>query len=381
MQPISIIVAKPHSSALPQQPLKDGAPAILCSAAPSKNLRFVGYWLLLCAAMVFVMALLGATTRLTGSGLSMVTWRPYIEALPPLTEEAWQKIFGLYQQSPQYIQVNMGMSLAEFKLIFFWEWLHRVWGKLISVVFFMPLCFWAVRRVLPRSLLFSLLGVMALGVMQAFLGWFMVKSGLVDRPEVSHYRLAFHLCMAFAIYSALLNIGFGVLVPVTRSDDKRVRKARKFSLILLCLAALTIFWGAMVAGLKAGLVYNSFPLMDGKIVPEELLQQPHFFLALFSNHAGVQFIHRCLAFSTFGFACFLYGQVTKLYVAPVARTATKLVLGALLLQITLGVSTLLWQVPLLLAVMHQAGAMVVLASLIWLLHHMRYEKTSEMVLP
>lgn len=327
----------------------------------------IALWLFSCAVAVFGMALIGAITRLTESGLSIVEWKPVTGALPPLNAADWQHAFDLYRQSPQFLTVNTDMTLADFKQIFFWEWLHRLWGRLIGLAYLVPfLWFWKQGR-LPRESLPALTGVLALGFLQGAMGWYMVKSGLVDMPAVSHYRLAAHLMLAFLIYGSLFRLGLAFALRPER-DAGRLAPLRRMIRATILLAALVMIWGAFVAGLDAGMIYNTFPLMDGHWFPPETLQYKPVWRAFFEDPATVQFTHRVLALLLFAKIIFLIWR-SRSYHPPHRLKILFTVLGcAVLAQVALGITTLLTQVQIHVAVTHQAGALAVLTVLIWLLH-------------
>lgn len=339
------------------------ATAATVSAERQVNRQRVAFWLIGCAGMVFAMAVIGAITRLTESGLSMVEWRPLIGTLPPLSDAEWQRVFDLYRQTPEYRLVNAGMSLEAFREIFFWEWLHRLWGRLIGVVFAVPfLWLWLTGRI-PRPLMPRLLVVLALGAGQALMGWYMVQSGLVDRPSVSQYRLAAHLGLAFLIYGLLVWLALGLL------DDGRDRPAaasalRRHTWISLGIAAVTVLWGAFVAGLDAGLAYNTFPLMNGALLPPEAFNLMPAWLNAFENTALVQFIHRWLGMAT-AVVVLVLAWRGRLIPGNVGRLAIAAGVMALL-QVALGIATLLLAVPIVLGALHQAGALVLVTLLLWL---------------
>lgn len=339
--------------------------------------RTAKHWLLVCAAAVFMMALIGAVTRLTESGLSIVEWKPITGALPPLSEAAWQAEYHLYQQSPQGEIINRGMSMEDFKYIYFWEWLHRLWGRLIGVIYALPLIIlW---RRLPVETKPALLGLLALGGAQACMGWFMVKSGLVDQPMVSHYRLAAHLSLAALIYALLLRqalIFQGPAVTAMASADSR--RLRRFSLTTLAMVAITIVWGAFVAGLDAGMLYNTFPTMDGHWLPPELDDHRPLWHGFVAEPAIVQFTHRVLAVLTLVKVLALWRLSRRLLVAEQVRriaTYAALAVGA---QVLLGIATLMTQVQIGLATLHQGGAFILLGVLTWLIYHLspRQERTA-----
>lgn len=306
-------------------------------------------WLFFTAFMVFAMAIIGAITRLTESGLSMVEWRPLIGTIPPLSEAEWTRVFNIYRETPEYQLKNAGMDLEGFKEIFFWEWFHRVWGRLIGLVYGLPLLFFWLRGMIPKGWGWPLFGLLVLGGAQGVMGWYMVESGLVDRPSVSHYRLAAHLGLAAIIFCLLLAAGFAM----------RTGKRAQFSLpITLGFAAVipAFIWGAFVAGLDAGLVYNEFPHMgQGRLVPEEfaLSGQPWWVMVL-GDPVGVQFTHRWLAIGAVAVLCF------------VAWRMQYWVLGAMAIaQMGIGIVTLLTQLWIPVAALHQAGAFIMLGLLVW----------------
>jgi cytochrome c oxidase assembly protein subunit 15 len=332
-------------------------------AGPAGNARQIALWLLACAAMVFAMAVIGAITRLTESGLSITEWKPITGALPPLSEAAWQAAFAKYRATPEFQLKHSYMDLADFKAIYFWEWLHRLWGRLIGLVFALPLLFLWIRGRIPRALLPRLLLLLGLGALQGAIGWFMVQSGLADRPDVSHYRLALHLLTALLIYAALLWVAIGLLMPGAGAPAG----LRHHGLIGLALLGVTILWGAFVAGLDAGQAYNSWPLMDGRLVPPEMWTLVPVWLNPTENTAAVQFIHRWLAVIT--------AAVLLLFAARIARWGApqpaKWLAAAVVLQVVLGIATLLMKVPVALGAAHQAGALLVLTFLIWTLAEIR----------
>ena len=335
----------------------------------------IGLWLLVCAAMVFAIVIIGGITRLTHSGLSMVEWRPLIGILPPLNEAEWQRVFGLYQLSPEYIQVNHGMTIEAFKGIFWWEWFHRLFAQAIGFVFLLPfLFFWLTKRI-RKELMPNLIGLFLLGGMQGVVGWLMVASGLVDRPAVSHYRLAAHLSTAMLIFSFLLWQALTLLRPLAYSAAVAGRKAwtlRLHLVLALLLALTTLVWGALVAGLHAGLIYNTFPLMNGEFIASDAWFFDPKWINVFENATAVQFCHRWLAIGT-GFVVLLYGwRVASLELLSPTTRRLGFALGAwVLVQISLGITTLLLSVPIATAVIHQAGAFVLLTLILWALHDLR----------
>lgn len=299
----------------------------------------VSLWLKSLMAAVMVMVVIGGATRLTHSGLSMTQWKP-LHVLPPFSAEAWEEEFALYRQSPEYAHINKGMHLSEFKKIFWWEYGHRLLGRLVGLLVVLPLLF--LFKSLPSWLRGRMGIVFALGGMQGVIGWWMVKSGLKADPAVSHLRLCVHLVMAFVILSILA-------VSLWRYENKEFKKVTFKNVMLLGLIALTIVYGAFMAGLKSGLIYNTFPLMEGQFLPSEWNFYDPFWKNFLNNGAMVQWIHRVLAISTVGYGLYLWAN----------DSAYKLLSIKLLVQLVLGITTLLLMVPLGFALLHQAWAMVV----------------------
>jgi heme a synthase len=334
--------------------------------------RAVGLWLLGCAAMVLAMAVIGAITRLTESGLSIMEWAPVTGALPPLSQAEWERLFALYQQIPEYRQQNAGMGLAEFKSIFWWEYIHRLWGRLIGVVFALPLAWFWWRGQIDRAFGRKLLIALALGAAQGGLGWFMVASGFADRTDVSQYRLTAHLLLALAIYGYLFWLALSVIWPRPEySRDGAAPLLRRALWVLLALVAVTIASGGFVAGLNAGLTYNTFPLMDGRLIPDGYAMQSPWIVNLFENIAAVQFNHRILAVTTVTVALVLWLWSLSRDIAPAAHGGFAALAILALIQLALGITTLLLVVPVSLGALHQAGAILVLTATIWTLYHLR----------
>ena len=335
------------------------------ASLPTPEDRGVAAWLFLCCAAVGLMVVIGGITRLTDSGLSIAEWRPLIGTLPPLTDAEWSRIFDLYRQTSEYRLQNAGMSLAEFQSIFWWEYLHRLWGRLIGVVFLLPLVWFAVRGRLSRGLGVRLLGIFALGGLQGAIGWWMVASGLVDRVDVSAYRLAVHLGIAFLIYGLIFWLWLDL---VDRRRGLVDRSIRRLAWLGLGMVSLTIVAGAFVAGNKAGLIYNTFPLMGGQIVPPDYAAAPSLTAILFENPASVQFNHRIIAIVTVALVSLLWWRARA--DSSLAFPVTVLALIALM-QAALGISTVLLVVPLPLAIAHQFGALLLLTAALWVTHRVR----------
>ncbi len=320
-------------------------------------------WLFGVAALVFVMITLGGATRLTGSGLSITEWQPILGAVPPLSETAWLDAFAKYQAIPQYTRLNKGMSLDAFKAIFWWEWSHRFLGRLIGVVFAVPFAwFWVTGRLSKRSTS-KLVGVLALGAAQAFIGWFMVQSGLTERLDVSQFRLALHLSVAFLILGALIWLGFdlGRDVIAAASAKTATQSQRAWASIIAVAIFVQVALGALVAGMKGGLTYNTWPLMDGRLVPLGLGALEPWYLNAFENVTAVQFNHRMMAYLV---TALVFGHVFSIIrtvdVVRLRRSAA-LLAAAVVIQVILGIWTLLAVVPIPLALAHQAGAAALFA--------------------
>jgi heme a synthase len=327
--------------------------------------RSVAAWLIACCALVFAMVVVGGVTRLTHSGLSIVEWQPIVGTLPPLDAGQWEEAFAKYRLTPEYRQVNRGMTLDDFKGIFWWEYCHRLLGRAIGVVFLVPLVVFALRGKIDRSRVPRLAGIFVLGGLQGALGWYMVKSGLVDDPRVSQYRLTSHLGLAVLIYAAMLWLALDMLHPQRAA---RTRRLRRCAGMLAALVFVMILSGGLVAGIHAGRAYNTFPLMNGHLVPPEILMLEPWTLNFFNNMATVQFDHRAIALILAIVTPLLWWRVRRAPVAPRARIAAHVLLGMLAAQIALGVATLLLVVPVPLAAAHQAGAVLVFTAALYLTH-------------
>jgi heme a synthase len=335
--------------------------------------RPVGIWLLTGCLLIAAMITVGGVTRLTGSGLSITEWNVLMGALPPLSEADWEALFTRYQASPQYQLMNAHFTLAEFKGIFWWEYIHRLIGRLLGLVFLIPFLWFLIRGAFDRPLLRRVLLIFALGAFQGVLGWLMVASGLVDRPSVSHYRLAAHLLTAFLTFAVTLWVALEVL----RGDDVGVAVPtvlRRMVVGLVVLFVVQAGYGALVAGLKAGFMFNTFPHMGPSLTPPGLLLMEPAIRNLTENPVTVQFVHRTLAWLMLPYAVWLWHS---LKVHGVRRRAN-LLFGAVLLQFTLGALTILRLPtnPVLWGALHQAGAVLLLAALVWLLFGIRRQRPS-----
>ncbi len=313
--------------------------------------------------LVYAMIIIGGTTRLTGSGLSMTDWNLIMGAIPPMNAQDWQETFDQYKQFPQYKLVNRDMSLAEFKNIFFWEYLHRVWGRMIGVVFMVPFIIFLIRKQISRTLLPKLLIILFMGAFQGVLGWIMVKSGLVDKPWVSPYRLTAHLITALILYAYLFWLTMDHLfTPSAQANDTGLKK---WSWWLTALIGLQIFFGGFMSGTKAGLFYPTFPTMNGAWIPEDLFVQSPFWVNIFENVATIQFIHRGLAYFLAVFIGVFWLRSRKTINSPPLQNAFLYLWITLGLQLFLGIHTLIncqGQIPVLLGVLHQGGAVLLLTA-------------------
>ncbi len=330
----------------------------------------VAGWLMLCCIMIFAMVVLGGVTRLTGSGLSMVEWDPIFGFVPPLDQQQWEDVFAKYRESPEYRKINANMDLHGFKSIYWFEFSHRVLGRSIGTVFLIPFLYFLWRGMLPRKWVPRLLFAFVLGGLQGLLGWYMVKSGLVDHPHVSQYRLTAHLGLALVIYCYLLWLLFDLLFPGREPEHQKPRpgKAAKW---LFALAGTTVLSGGFVAGLKAGYAYNTFPKMgDQWLPPAGWALQPGW-RNLFENIATVQFDHRVLATLTFVSILLFWFRTRHRVTTRATRVGLDLLLLVVLAQVSLGISTLLLHVPVPLASLHQAGALTLLTVMLFINHRLR----------
>jgi cytochrome c oxidase assembly protein subunit 15 len=336
------------------------------SASRPKHARALRVWLATLALLIVVMILVGGATRLTDSGLSITEWQPIMGVVPPLSDADWDKAFAAYRKIPEYTELKRGMSLEEFKTIFWWEWVHRFLGRMIGVVFFVPFIGFWLAGYIPRNYLPRLIGLFLLGALQGAVGWYMVKSGLVDRTDVSQYRLAAHFGTALLIlgYTLWLLLSLGVDGTSAR-NGARSRAPVWVASGILTLIFLQLLAGALVAGLDAGFGFNTWPLINGAFVPEGLGEASPWYLNLFENHLTVQFDHRMLGYAVVA-ATLAQLAWLALKRAPVQLIGSALTLALLaLLQAVLGVWTLLLAVPIPLGLAHQAGAVAVFCAAVY----------------
>jgi heme a synthase len=352
--------------------------------------RAIGVWLLACCAMIFLMVLIGGITRLTESGLSITEWKPIEGVLPPLSAAQWQDAFANYKAIPQYQAIHADMTLEQFKQIYFWEYLHRLWGRLIGFAFLLPFLLFVIRGQVSRRLIAPLAGLFALGGLQGALGWWMVESGLESRIEVSQYRLAAHLAMAVVIYLAMFWVALGLVWPTPspprkresslidldlrfRGGDGKDRHRALFvvSALVLLLIFTTLVAGAFVAGTRAGYLDNTFPLMEGQFVPPDYWHLTPLWRNWFENLTSVQFDHRVFAETTWLFIAALWLASLRARLTPSQRWALHVLFFFACLQFALGITTLLTVVWLPVAAAHQAGALFLLTAAMVSLYALR----------
>ena len=337
--------------------------------------RQIAAWLFICSSLVFATLVVGGVTRLTHSGLSIVEWQPLLGALPPLSQADWLEVFEKYKLTPEFQQVNHRMTLDEFKGIFWWEYFHRVLGRTIGLVFFLPFLYFLLRGRVERPLVPKLAGIFLLGGLQGAMGWYMVKSGLVDDPRVSQYRLTAHLSLAFLIFVAMIWVALGLLAERGgRMVNGTVLGLRRFGFWLTLLVLYMVVTGGFVAGIRAGKAYNTFPLMNGHLVPPEIWLPELGWLNLFNNMATVQFDHRLGAWLLAFLVPWFWLRLQRSAASARAKLSGHALLLALAAQIALGIATLLTFVPepvIALAAAHQGGAMLLLGILLWVNHELR----------
>ncbi len=326
----------------------------------SADKRPIAGWLFVCAGLVLAMVVMGGVTRLTHSGLSIVEWQPLVGVVPPLSEADWQELFAKYRATPEFKLVNFAIGLEGFKRIFWWEYFHRLLGRLAGVAYLLPFLYFLARRRLDRPLAWKLWGVFALGALQGALGWYMVQSGLVDDPRVSQFRLTAHLGLALLVYSAQLWIALELISP-------RREPFSRLALGLPILVFLMALSGGMVAGLRAGYAYNTFPLMNGHIVPPEIFLIEPWWKNFAYNMATVQFVHRALFWALLVLIPLAWWRHRSL---PAANA----LLAVFVLQAALGIATLLLGVPVALAAAHQGNAVVFLGASLWAARTMRFPR-------
>lgn len=325
-------------------------------------------WLLTGCFLIYAMVVIGGITRLTHSGLSMVEWNMIVGSMPPMNDAEWQVPFEKYKQSPEYQLINNQFSLEEFKSIYWWEYVHRLLGRTIGVVFLIPFFYFLLKKKFDKPLLKKMYVLLLLGAFQGVLGWFMVKSGLQKEPHVSHYRLAAHLISAFTVFGFTFWYALNLLYPKPLEEQAMTAGVKRMGKIVFSIVVIQIVYGAFVAGLKAGLFYNTFPHMGDSYLPDTVYSFEPFWRNLLENPAGVQFMHRLIAFAVLIGVAFLWDTSRKLNLSPLQRKASNIMLTVVISQFLLGVITILYAVPITMGVLHQTGAFVLFASTLFFIH-------------
>jgi cytochrome c oxidase assembly protein subunit 15 len=336
-----------------------------------KNNKSVIIWLLSGCFLVFVMVLVGGITRLTNSGLSMTDWHLITDTLPPLTDAKWQEAFDQYKQFPEYqiINIHNDFTLSDYKFIYFWEWFHRFIGRIIGLVFIIPFFYFLAKKKIDRTTLNKCFVLLGMGALQGFFGWFMVRSGLIDNPDVSHFRLSLHLTFAFLTFAYTLWVALDLIYPEKKAAIFPLQKIARFALVFLLLQ---IIYGGFVAGLNAGLIHNHWPMMsDGQFLHDSVyLEKDTWLLRLTEGKSGVQFVHRTLAYVVVGLILFLYFKSKKFNISIQQKNGLNALVVIVFLQFILGVLTILYSVPLWLGLTHQIVAFFLLTAMTYTLHRL-----------
>jgi cytochrome c oxidase assembly protein subunit 15 len=331
-----------------------------------RNDRWIAAWLMTCAGVIFGMILLGGVTRLTDSGLSMVEWQPIMGVVPPMSDVDWEIAFEKYKQYPEFQKINQDMDMSGFKVIFMYEYLHRVLGRLIGLLFFLPLVYFAVRRMIRPGLMPKLLGLLVLGGCQGLMGWYMVQSGLVDRPDVSQYRLTAHLGLAVAIFAAMVWVILDLATP-----HRSATVSRQWPLLLVAVIYLMILSGGFVAGTDAGYAYPTWPLMGDSFIPPRLWAEG--WVSAFEQVTTIHFNHRIFAYFVLVLVVVLGARGLWESADTRVRRASWALMAAVVFQVVLGISTVLTQVAIPIAAAHQGGAIVLLTAALFWAHARRTE--------
>lgn len=328
-------------------------------------------WLFTGCLLLFIMVVVGGITRLTNSGLSMTDWHLVTDTFPPLTQQKWEEAYTEYQKFPEYQKINQfkNFTLDDYKYIYFWEWFHRFIGRIIGLVFIIPFIYFLVKKKLTPSLIKQCALLLFMGGFQGFLGWYMVKSGLIDRPDVSHFRLSIHLTFALLTFAVTLNTGLNAMYPERRKPIIPLRNLTRWIIVLLFIQ---IIYGGFVAGLDAGKIHTTWPTMnEGQWIHESVfIEQKTLLLNFTEGKSGVQFIHRTLAIIVFSLILYLFIQRKKFNLDRIQLNAINLTLILVIVQFALGVFTLLYSVPISLGVLHQAGAFFLLSSITFTMHRL-----------
>ncbi|MEZ4837852.1 COX15/CtaA family protein [Flavobacterium sp.] len=334
-----------------------------------KTNKSVIIWLLSGCVLLFIMVMVGGITRLTNSGLSMTDWHLVTDTFPPTSDQAWNDAFEEYKKFPEYQKINIhnDFTLDDYKFIYFWEWFHRFIGRIIGIVFIVPFVYFLIKKKLDSSTIKKCIILLFMGGFQGFLGWFMVKSGLIDNPDVSHYRLALHLTFAFITFAYTLWVALDLIYP---NKIEVILPLRKLARIALVVLIIQIIYGGFVAGLNAGLIHNHWPLMsEGKFIHETVwMEQQTLLQNLTEGKSGVQFIHRTVAYFVVGMILFLYFKSKKYSLTTIQTKGLNILVLFVFLQFLLGVFTLLLHVPLWLGLAHQLMAFILLSAMTFVLH-------------
>lgn len=336
-----------------------------------KNNKSVIIWLLSGCILLFIMVMVGGITRLTNSGLSMTDWHLVTDTFPPLSEEKWITAFEEYKKFPEYQKINIhnDFTLSDYKFIYFWEWFHRFIGRIIGLVFFIPFVYFLFKKRLDKETIKKCIILLGMGAFQGFLGWFMVKSGLIDNPDVSHFRLALHLTFAFITFAYTLWVALDLIYPEKNEIYKSLRSIARIAIVALIIQ---IIYGGFVAGLNAGLIHNHWPLMsDGQFIHDSVfIEQSTLLKNVTEGKSGVQFVHRTFAYVVVALILFLYYKSRKINLNTTQSRGLKILLSFVFLQFILGVFTLLFHVPMWLGLTHQLMAFLLLTAMTFVLHRL-----------
>jgi heme a synthase len=336
-----------------------------------KKDKSVIIWLLSGCVLVFIMVVVGGITRLTNSGLSMTDWHLVTDTFPPMTDAKWNAAFEEYKKFPEYQKINIhnDFQLSDYKFIYFWEWFHRFIGRIIGLVFIVPFIYFLIKKRIDKSTLNKCFVLLGMGALQGFFGWFMVKSGLVDNPDVSHFRLALHLTFAFITFAYTLWVALDLIYPEKTEVILPLKKVARITLIVLLIQ---IVYGGFVAGLNAGLIHNHWPLMsDGEFFHESIILEKDSWLLRFTEgKSGVQFIHRTIAYIVVGLILFLFFKSKKYKLTLLQKKGLNTLVVIIFLQFTLGVFTLIFSVPIWLGLTHQIVAFFLLTAMTFTLHRL-----------
>ncbi|RBN50836.1 COX15/CtaA family protein [Flavobacterium psychrolimnae] len=336
-----------------------------------KENNYVIIWLLSGCLLLFMMVLVGGITRLTNSGLSMTDWHLVTDTFPPLTEEKWSQAFEEYKKFPEYQKINIhnDFTLSDYKFIYFWEWFHRFIGRIIGLAFIVPFVYFLFKKRLSTATIKKCVVLLFMGGFQGFLGWFMVRSGLIDNPDVSHFRLALHLTFAFITFAYTLWVALDLIYP---NRSQVIVPLRNLARVALVFLVIQIIYGGFVAGLNAGLIHNHWPLMsDGQFIHDSVfIEKSTLFLNLIEGKSGVQFVHRTMAYVVVGLILALYFTSRKYLLTVLQKRGIKTLVVIVFLQFALGVFTLLYGVPLWLGLLHQVMAFFLLTAMTFSLHRL-----------